>query len=638
MYQAVATYSSSAIMICIILVAGHGKHLELQIKRDVSGKYSSLEGVPKALLPGVGGKKILDFWWKAVNTRQLFSEVFLVTNADKYKYFERWATANDFPVDNIINDGTTTFDSRLGSVGDFDLVLRNKNVQDDVLLVAGDMLFQDHKFDILQVVHYFKKKSGELAIYYEMEDTESCTTRGIVEVCHTTNRITKFYEKPKEGDTASRLASVVFYCFRRETLPTIPQYLENHPDINERNFGNYMQWLVNDSDIPVYGVKLPTGFQLIGQVTLADYEKWLTYFSDERSSQKTLQPFTSKAYARIGLMGNPSDGFHGKTISLSIKNFWAEVTIIESKELVLVPHPLNDPTEFGSLGDLHGISRKEGYFGGLRLLQATCKKFYQYCSEQGIVLPKRNFTLKYDTNIPRQVGLAGSSAIVTATLRCLMHFFDITDMDMKRPLQPQFILSVEVEELFISAGLQDRVIQVYEGLVHMDFSENVLKQYGHGCYSELDMSLLPPLWLAYIRNPSDSGKIHSTVTERWRNGDTEVIEGMLKFAELTDQARQALEEHDYNQFKELMDLNFDQRWKLYGDDVIGAENLQMIDLARQFGSSAKFSGSGGAVIGYCPDQDKLSDLKRAFQMQGFVVCDVIPNPPAETNRKDSQLN
>ena len=52
---------------------------------------------------------------------------------------------------------------------------------------------------------------------------------------------------------------------------------------------------------------------------------------------------------------------------------------------VLVPHPLNDPTEFGSLGDLHGISRKEGYLGGLRLLQATCKKFYQYCYEQGWV-------------------------------------------------------------------------------------------------------------------------------------------------------------------------------------------------------------------------------------------------------------
>ena len=72
---------------------------------------------------------------------------------------------------------------------------------------------------------------------------------------------------------------------------------------------------------------------------------------------------TKIAYARVGLMGNPSDGFHGKTISLSIRNFWAEVSIQESDRLVLSPHPLNDPTEFGSLADLYGISSREGNLG-----------------------------------------------------------------------------------------------------------------------------------------------------------------------------------------------------------------------------------------------------------------------------------
>ena len=63
------------------------------------------------------------------------------------------------------------------------------------------------------------------------------------------------------------------------------------------------------------------------------------------------------------LMGNPSDGFNGKTISLSIKNFWAEVTIFESARLSLIPHPLNDPTEFGSLGTIHILRhiQYEGY-------------------------------------------------------------------------------------------------------------------------------------------------------------------------------------------------------------------------------------------------------------------------------------
>ncbi|XP_030834314.1 probable glucuronokinase 2 [Strongylocentrotus purpuratus] len=618
-------------MICIILVAGHGTILENEIKEDSSGRYCSLEGIPKALLPGVGGRKILDYWWDAINTRQHFKEVYLVTNADKYKHYERWATARDFPVDNIINDGTTTFNGRLGSVGDLDLVLRNKHIQDDILVVAGDMLFQDHKFDITQVIHYFRRKEGELAIYYDMEPTENITSRGIVEVCPQTNRITQFLEKPSKTETQSRQASVVFYCFQRETLSSIPTFLQNNPDVKQRTFGEYMQWLINETQHEVYGMKLPTGFQLIGQVGLADYEKWLLFFSDKQTDQRCMVPYTAKAYARIGLMGNPSDGFHGKTISVSIKNFWAEVTIIESPKLILVPHPLNDPTEFGSLGDLHGISRKEGYLGGLRLLQATCKKFYQYCSEQGIALPKRNFKLKYDTNIPRQVGLAGSSAIVAATLRCLMHFFDLNNSDLPKPLQPQFILDVEIDELFISAGLQDRVIQVYHGAVYMDFSQTIMERQGHGIYEYIDQDLIPGLWLAYIRNPSDSGKIHHDVRERWIAGDKDVHEAMKTFANLTDLARSALQIGNHSELLKLMNSNFDLRRVIYGDAVIGAENLRMIQLARQYGSSAKFSGSGGAVIGLCLDTDKLAELKSAFQTEGFVVCDVIPNPPITDN-------
>ena len=90
-------------------------------------------------------------------------------------------------------------------------------------------------------------------------------------------------------------------------------------------------------------------------------------------------------------MGNPSDGFNGKTISLSIKNFWAEVTIFESARLSLTPHSLNDPTEFGSLADLHDSYGRDGYLGGLRLLQATCKKFYQ----ASISCPDEIFIEKY---------------------------------------------------------------------------------------------------------------------------------------------------------------------------------------------------------------------------------------------------
>ncbi|CAB4000848.1 glucuronokinase 1-like [Paramuricea clavata] len=266
------------------------------------------------------------------------------------------------------------------------------------------------------------------------------------------------------------------------------------------------------------------------------------------------------------------------------------------------------------------------YFGGLRLLQATCKKFYQYCSEQGIALAKRNFTLKYDTNIPRQVGLAGSSAIVTATLRCLMEFFNLNELDLEKPIQPRFILNVEKDELFINAGLQDRVIQVYEGLVYMDFHKDFIEKQGYGNYIHLSVDHMPKLWLAYVTDPSDSGKIHSNVRQRWNQGDKEVVAAMKEFGDYTDQARDALEKMDITRLADIMNKNFDLRRKIYGDAALGESNLRMIEIARQSGSAVKFPGSGGAVIGLCLDEQHKDDLKKAFQAEGFVFCDIIPYP------------
>uniref|UniRef100_A0A1A8C3B8 Zgc:172049 n=1 Tax=Nothobranchius kadleci TaxID=1051664 RepID=A0A1A8C3B8_NOTKA len=615
-------------MICILLVAGHGTVLETEIKNDDTGLYGHLAAVPKALLPGIGGKKILDFWWEIVNMRQLFTEVYLVTNADKYKHYERWATANDFPVENIVNDGSTTLEDQMGAVADLELVIRSQKLQDDIVVIAGDMMCADQNFDIAQVIGFFKSKPGELIIYYELEEGERSSSRGIVEVSPESHRITRFVEKPEEGLTASRLASVVFYCIQKNTLCCMSDFLSLQPKTTSRTFGHFWEWCINEKHLDVFGMKLPTGFQLIGQVGLSDYTKWLAHYSSKKHGNSA-KPITCRSYARVGLMGNPSDGFNGKTIAMTISNFWAEVTLVESQTLSLVPHPLNDPTEFGSLQDLFCISRREGYLGGLRLLQATCKKFYQFCSKQGIALTKQNFTLKYDTNIPRQVGLAGSSAIISATLKCLMKFYNITDDDLPKPVRANFILSVETDELFITAGLQDRVVQVYEGLVYMDFSKLLMDEQGHGNYVSMDMSSLPPFWLAYLSDPSDSGRIHSNIRQRWLNGEHEVVEAMKSFSELTDQAKSAIQDRDWTRLAQLMNENFELRRSVYTDGCLGPGNLKMVDLARQFGSAVKLPGSGGAVVGLILDQDKLVEMRQAFQEAGCVFCVITPYNPSQ---------
>jgi len=176
--------------------------------------------------------------------------------------------------------------------------------------------------------------------------------------------------------------------------------------------------------------------------------------------------------------------------------------------------------EFSNLGELYDIATRDGYYGGLRLLYASCKKFYEYCLEHGANLSDSKFTFSYNTNIPRQVGLGGSSAIIGSLIKALMKFHNIGyDVIPKHEL-PGFLLSIEEDELLIHAGLQDRVIQVYGGTVFMDFNEEIMKTQGHGIYEPIYSKLLPDLFVAYTKHPcGESGQFHNPIHFRFEQGD-----------------------------------------------------------------------------------------------------------------------
>jgi len=321
----------------------------------------------------------------------------------------------------------------------------------------------------------------------------------------------------------------------------------------------------------------------------------------------------TRAYARAGLLGNPSDGYFGKTISLPVRNFWAEAVLYDWPELEIVL-ARQDRCSFNSLGELCEDVSLHGYYGGLRLVKATVKKFAQHCGQQGIGLSDDTFSIRYDSNIPRQVGLAGSSAIITATLRALMQFYGV---DIPREIQPNLILSVETEELGIAGGLQDRVCQVYETLVYMDFARELMEGRGYGCYEPLDPALLPPLYIAYDTRLSEiSGVFHNNIRERWRREDPEVLEAMRDFASYAEQGRAALLAGDHDRLAQLMNMNFDCRRRLYR---LAPRHIEMVELARRLGASAKFAGSGGSVIGSYRDEAMYQQLQQAFQAAGCRI-------------------
>lgn len=334
----------------------------------------------------------------------------------------------------------------------------------------------------------------------------------------------------------------------------------------------------------------------------------------------------TKAHGRAGLIGNPSDGYFGKTISFIVRNFAAEVMCYESPHVSIVPGH-RDHLVYTSRRALVDDVSLNGYYGGIRLVKAAIKAFSDYCERAGIGLDDRNFTLEYKTNVPVRVGLAGSSAIITATMRALMAFYGV---EIVKPQLPNLILSVETQELGIGAGLQDRVVQVYEGTVFMDFDKVLLDSRGYGTYQEIDTRKLPPLFVAFHDNLSEGTEIyHNNLRSRFDRGEKEVVDGIKTFASFAQEAYNLIEAGKGTEIGPLMDANFDLRASL---SRISDGNMRLVEAGRKYNANVKFAGSGGAVVGmYDGDPERLDKIKKAYEALGaqVLIPRILPDKQGE---------
>jgi glucuronokinase len=318
-------------------------------------------------------------------------------------------------------------------------------------------------------------------------------------------------------------------------------------------------------------------------------------------------------YARAGFLGNPSDGYFGKTLSFAMSNFRARVLLYPSGRLEIKPSKADMPV-FDSLDDLYRTTRWRGYYGGIRIVQALIVRFVDYCAGRGIELENRNFTLEYESNIPQRLGLGGSSAIITASLRALCRYYRV---EIPLPIQANLVLETETSELNVPAGLQDRVIQAYHGLVYMDFARDLMEQRGYGEYERLDPALLPDVYVACRTSLSEGTEVfHTNLRERWRNGDPEVVGAMKTWAGYAEEGRCCLLKRDYQRLGELVNANFDLRARIY---QIDRGNREMVETARLAGATSNFAGSGGAIVGTYPDESVFQKLTEMMKPLGVIV-------------------
>ena len=319
------------------------------------------------------------------------------------------------------------------------------------------------------------------------------------------------------------------------------------------------------------------------------------------------------AYARAGVLGNPSDGYFGKTIALPLRNFRARTLLYPSARLEIKPSAADIPI-WENLQELRNHTQWRGYYGGIRIIRALLMRFSNYCASKGIELHDRNFTIEYESNIPLRLGMGGSSAIITSALRALMRYYDA---EIPMPIQANLVLETETKELGVSAGLQDRVVQVYEGVVYMDFDRALMDSRGFGEYELLDASLLPNVYVAFRTKLSEGTEVfHNDLRQRFEVGEQAVLEAVQEWAEIAEEGRQALLAGDQHRFAQLIDANFDLRARTCR---IGQENLQMVRAARATGATAKFAGSGGAIIGTYRDEAHFEALRASLSEQDIKV-------------------
>ncbi len=222
-------------MKAIITAAGYASRL-WPLTRDI----------PKPLLE-VKGRPIVEHIVMKIAEIPDVDEIFIVTNAKFFPRFEEWLvearTGFQLPV-KLVNDGTFSNDDRLGQVGDINFVLEGEKVDDDLIVVAGDNLFN---FSLLPAFREFSRQQRILNPLYESKSYKAARESGSVVIDEETNEFAEFLEK--SPTPKSTLVSLGIYFFPRQKLQLIKRYIneKNNPD----KMGYFIMWLMQHE--PVMG-------------------------------------------------------------------------------------------------------------------------------------------------------------------------------------------------------------------------------------------------------------------------------------------------------------------------------------------------------------------------------------------------
>ncbi|HRZ86586.1 MAG TPA: nucleotidyltransferase family protein [bacterium] len=219
-------------MKALILAAGFATRL-----------YPLTEKTAKPLLP-VAGKPMIEYITDSLRGLSGLDTVYVVTNRKFHDDFCAWRKGyrHDAAIE-IINDGSTSDQNKLGAIGDIDFAVREKGITDDLLVIAGDNLFD---LQIPEFVRFAEGRGATIAAY-DIGSVADARRFGVVSVDRN-NFVEGFEEKPY--NPRSSLVAMCLYYFPKGKLPLIGKYLSggNSPDAP----GNYIAWLSRAEKVACY--------------------------------------------------------------------------------------------------------------------------------------------------------------------------------------------------------------------------------------------------------------------------------------------------------------------------------------------------------------------------------------------------
>jgi len=226
--------------------------------------YPLTQTQPKPLLP-VAGKPMVEYVLDNLAPIEGIDRIYVVTNSKFASHFQAWSDLyrmrNPRLQFTVVNDGSTDDSNKLGAIGDIHFVLQTHQVDDDVIVVAGDNLFSQPLADFGR---FCREKNSPVVAVYDVKDLEQVKKYNAITL-GPDGRITFFEEKPK--NPVNTMSAIALYYYPRAVIPLIKQYIAegNNPD----QPGRLIQWLY--PRVPVYTWTVPGIWYDIGsKETLAE--------------------------------------------------------------------------------------------------------------------------------------------------------------------------------------------------------------------------------------------------------------------------------------------------------------------------------------------------------------------------------